>query len=96
MGATPVRIESMSARAYVIPTDKPEADGTVASPSTTLVVVEASAGGQTGLNYTYADRSITGLISDAVDVQHADATRCGMTGLRQVAALCDAEHYLAA
>jgi len=63
MAATAARIESVRARAYVIPTDKPEADGTYAWTSTTLVLVEASASGQTGLGYTYADRSITALIA---------------------------------
>ena len=38
-----------------IPTDAPEADGTYAWDSTTLVLVEARAGGKTGLGYTYAD-----------------------------------------
>jgi hypothetical protein len=61
MGETGTRIESVSARAYVIPTDRPEDEGTFAWTSTTLTVVEASAGGQMGLGYTYADRSITGL-----------------------------------
>jgi len=63
VGATAARIDGVSARAYVIPTDKPEADGTFAWTSTTLILVEASAGGQTGLGYTYADRSITDLIA---------------------------------
>jgi L-alanine-DL-glutamate epimerase-like enolase superfamily enzyme len=50
------------AQAYEIPTDGPEADGTFAWDSTTLVVVEIQAGGDTGLGYTYSDASITSLI----------------------------------
>ena len=42
----------MTARAYTIPTDAPEADGTFAWHETTLVVVTVEAGGQTGLGYT--------------------------------------------
>jgi L-alanine-DL-glutamate epimerase-like enolase superfamily enzyme len=78
-GAQAVRVESVSARAYVIPTDKPEADGTFAWQATTLVVVEASAGGQTGLGYSYADRSITGLIAGplAEAVRQHDAMDIG-------------------
>jgi L-alanine-DL-glutamate epimerase-like enolase superfamily enzyme len=55
-------IGRVSASAYDIPTDAPEADGTLAWDSTTLVVVEIEAGGKTGLGYTYSDASITALI----------------------------------
>ena len=50
-------IGDIQARAYRIPTDKPEADGTFAWDATTLVVVEVAGGGTTGLGYTYADAS---------------------------------------
>jgi hypothetical protein len=36
-----VRIEKVEASAYTIPTDQPEADGTMHWDSTTLVVVES-------------------------------------------------------
>jgi L-alanine-DL-glutamate epimerase-like enolase superfamily enzyme len=52
----------VSAAAYEIPTDAPEADGTLEWDRTVLVVVEIEAGGQTGLGYTYADESIVQLI----------------------------------
>jgi hypothetical protein len=39
-----VPIRNVRARAYKIPTDKPEADGTIAGDSTTLVVVEVKGG----------------------------------------------------
>jgi L-alanine-DL-glutamate epimerase-like enolase superfamily enzyme len=57
-----VSIDSVRARAFEIPTDKPEADGTISWNSTTLVLVEISGGGETGLGYTYSDSSIVGLI----------------------------------
>ena len=41
---------------HTIPTDAPEADGTFRWDSTTLVVSEIRAGGQTGLGYTYGNR----------------------------------------
>lgn len=52
-----VGVESLEVRAYRIPSDGPggrEADGTLEWDSTTAVVVEAHAGGETGLGYTYA------------------------------------------
>ena len=41
----PVPITGINARAFVIPTDYPEADGTLEWDSTTLVLVQAEAGG---------------------------------------------------
>lgn len=46
MNSERVRIESAEARAYVIPTDAPEADGTLSWDKTTLVVAHVSAGGK--------------------------------------------------
>lgn len=56
-------IESVSARAYTIPTDAPEADGTIAWDRTTLVVVTAEGGGTQGLGYTYADASAASVVA---------------------------------
>lgn len=58
-----VRLERVEASAYRVPTDAPEADGTIAWDSTTLVLVELSAGGQRGLGYTYTDAVAAPLIS---------------------------------
>lgn len=55
-------IANVAATAYRVPTDAPEADGTIAWDSTTLVVVELQAGGTRGLGYTYADAAAVGLI----------------------------------
>ena len=68
-------VTALRARAYTIPTDRPEADGTYAWDSTTLVVVHAEAGGQTGLGYTYTHGSIAALIETALKeaVDGADA-----------------------
>lgn len=46
------RVEEVVATAYTIPTDRPESDGTLEWGSTTIVVVEATAGDQTGIGYT--------------------------------------------
>lgn len=47
-------VDGLTVSVYEIPTDQPEADGTVAWFSTTMVLVEATGGGVTGLGYTYA------------------------------------------
>jgi L-alanine-DL-glutamate epimerase-like enolase superfamily enzyme len=57
-------IEQVTASAYRVPTDEPESDGTLAWDSTTIVVVEARAGGRTGLGYTYTHSSAAALIND--------------------------------
>lgn len=56
-------IGRVTARAYKIPTDQPEADGTLQWDSTTLVLVEIEAAGKTGLGYTYADGALVSLIA---------------------------------
>ena len=57
-----VPIDRLRARAFSVPTDRPEADGTFSWGSTTLVVVEAWAGNKKGLGYTYSSASIARLI----------------------------------
>lgn len=57
-----VTVEELDVAAYTIPTDRPESDGTLAWDSTTIVVVHATAGGHTGLGYTYAHTATADLI----------------------------------
>lgn len=70
-----VPIETVKVSAYRIPTDAPEADGTLAWESTTMVLVEVSAGGKTGLGYTYGHQACATLIHDKLAglVQGEDA-----------------------
>jgi enolase-like protein/mandelate racemase/muconate lactonizing enzyme-like protein len=49
-----VPIERLEVSAYVIPTDGPESDGTLEWHHTVLLLVEAVAGGQSSLGYSYA------------------------------------------
>jgi L-alanine-DL-glutamate epimerase-like enolase superfamily enzyme len=56
-------IEGLTASAYRIPTDGPEADGTLTWTSTTLVVAEVQAGGHTGIGYTYSDAAAAQLVN---------------------------------
>jgi L-alanine-DL-glutamate epimerase-like enolase superfamily enzyme len=62
MGTHP-SIERVLASAYVVPTDAPEADGTLGWDSTTLVIAEVEAAGRRGLGYTYSDAVIVSLIT---------------------------------
>ena len=49
-----ISIQQVQTSAYSIPTDAPEADGTLRWNSTTLVLVEIRAGGKKGIGYSYA------------------------------------------
>jgi L-alanine-DL-glutamate epimerase-like enolase superfamily enzyme len=49
---------------FTIPTDAPESDGTLAWDSTTVVVVEAVAGGKRGLGLTYAPEAAGKVVDD--------------------------------
>jgi L-alanine-DL-glutamate epimerase-like enolase superfamily enzyme len=77
------RIDSLTASAYTIPTDEPESDGTLEWDSTTIVVVEASADGATGLGYTYGPAALRALIEEllAERVEGTDAGDVGATWL---------------
>jgi L-alanine-DL-glutamate epimerase-like enolase superfamily enzyme len=68
-------VEALEVAAYTIPTDAPEADGTLSWDATTIVVVHAHAGGEWGLGYTYADVSTAKLVESklAAIVESADA-----------------------
>jgi L-alanine-DL-glutamate epimerase-like enolase superfamily enzyme len=52
--ANQIPIEHVLARAFTVPADAPEADGTLAWDSTGIVLVQAGAGGHTGIGYSYA------------------------------------------
>jgi L-alanine-DL-glutamate epimerase-like enolase superfamily enzyme len=62
LGETGVPVEQIVASVYTIPTDAPESDGTYEWQKTTLVLVEITGGGHTGLGYTYADASTATLV----------------------------------
>jgi L-alanine-DL-glutamate epimerase-like enolase superfamily enzyme len=65
MGGVPdAVIESVDARAYTIPTDTPEADGTATWQATTLIVVRVHAAGMTGTGWTYGAPGCAALVED--------------------------------
>jgi L-alanine-DL-glutamate epimerase-like enolase superfamily enzyme len=59
-------IESVGAAVYVIPTDAPEADGTLAWDKTTMVLVTARAGGLDGIGWTYAAGAAAAVVTDVL------------------------------
>ena len=71
-----VPVEALEVGAYTVPTDQPEADGTLSWDSTTIVVVHAHGGGEVGLGYTYADISTAKLVESKLAgiVRGRDAT----------------------
>jgi L-alanine-DL-glutamate epimerase-like enolase superfamily enzyme len=58
MGLSEASVEDVSVAAYTIPTDAPEADGSFAWASTTMVLAEIKAGGTKGLGYTYGSKAV--------------------------------------
>jgi L-alanine-DL-glutamate epimerase-like enolase superfamily enzyme len=63
-------VTAVETAVYVIPTDEPEADGTLTWDKTTMVLVRARAGGEQGLGWSYASAAaqtvITEMLADAV------------------------------
>lgn len=55
-------IERVEVSVYRVPTDFPESDGTIEWDSTTVVLVELTAGGERGLGYAYASPGAADLI----------------------------------
>jgi L-alanine-DL-glutamate epimerase-like enolase superfamily enzyme len=61
---TEAPVAAVLASAYTVPTDAPEADGTFAWDRTTMVLVEAIAGGATGIGWTYAPRAAAVVVDE--------------------------------
>src|SRR5689334_4191351 len=61
-----IKIQNLEVSAYTIPTETPEADGTLQWDSTTLVLVEITAVDKTGIGYTYADSAAAHFIHDTL------------------------------
>ncbi|HYZ81252.1 MAG TPA: enolase C-terminal domain-like protein, partial [Solirubrobacteraceae bacterium] len=82
-------VQEIEVGAYTIPTDAPEADGTLAWDSTTIVVVHVRAADEWGLGYTYADVSTAALIQSKLAgvVRDADAMSPGAAWKAMVGAV---------
>jgi len=94
--ATPTRVQapvaSLRVSAYTVPTDEPESDGTAEWDSTTIVVVEASGGGETGIGYTYAPAAAGALVEEKLGelARGRDALAPGQTWAALASALRNA------
>ncbi|MDN3262656.1 enolase C-terminal domain-like protein [Streptomyces sp. CSDS2] len=79
-------VDAVDTAVYTVPTDAPEADGTLAWDKTTLVLVTARSGTTTGLGYTYAPAATAHLVREllagtvtglsAYDVPRANERMC--------------------
>ncbi|MEO6890669.1 MAG: enolase C-terminal domain-like protein [Ktedonobacteraceae bacterium] len=65
-GSAAVPIERLDVSAYTVPTDFPESDGTIVWDRTTMVLVEATAGGKRSVGYSYADTATARLINEVL------------------------------
>ena len=74
MVADVTALRELTVRAYSVPTDFPESDGTLAWDKTILVLVNANAGGKVGVGFTYANAATAELIKEVLIplVQGAD------------------------
>ncbi|HEY2308342.1 MAG TPA: enolase C-terminal domain-like protein [Streptosporangiaceae bacterium] len=57
-------IAALDAAVYVIPTDAPEADGTLTWDKTTMVLVTARAGGELGIGWSYAAAAAATVVTE--------------------------------
>ena len=58
------RVDGLEVAGYTVPTEEPEADGTLAWDATTMVLVQAGADGVTGLGWTYAPAAAGAVVAD--------------------------------
>jgi L-alanine-DL-glutamate epimerase-like enolase superfamily enzyme len=56
-------IESVEAAVYTVPTDAPEADGTLSWDSTVMTLVQARAGGRCGTGWTYGSAACAAVVT---------------------------------
>src|SRR5438067_4496822 len=68
-----VTVEQLRARAFTVSTEQPEADGTLAWDSTSVVLAEAEGGGELGLGFSYAAPAAAAVISDFLPDAVVDA-----------------------
>jgi L-alanine-DL-glutamate epimerase-like enolase superfamily enzyme len=57
-------VRELTTAVYVIPTDAPEGDGTLAWDATTMVVARVAAGAEHGIGWTYAAAAAQGVMTD--------------------------------
>ncbi len=68
---------------YRIPTDAPEADGTLEWTSTTMIVVRVRSGDHEGVGWTYAGIGAQAVIDDTLSAEIRDRDVFAVTGLHE-------------
>lgn len=80
-----MRLDALETTVLRIPTDRPEADGTIRWNSTTAVIVEAHAAGAYGLGWSYAAAAAATVIADilrpALEDVEVDDVRAAWTAM---------------
>ena len=66
MTADAPAVLSLETAVYVIPTDAPEADGTLAWDKTTMLLVIARAGGEQGIGWSYTAAAAQSVVTDVL------------------------------
>jgi L-alanine-DL-glutamate epimerase-like enolase superfamily enzyme len=79
-------IDSVIVSAFTVPTEQPEADGTLRWDATTVVTAEPRAGGVTGLGFTYGPAACGSLLRELLipEVEGTDAMDVSGAWLRMV------------
>ncbi len=78
-----VPVKEVATRTYTVPTDQPEADGTLEWRATTMVTAEVCAGGTTGLGWTYASRASQTVIEDLLSEAVVGSDLLGTTAVHE-------------
>ena len=76
-------IESVDVGVYAVPTDQPEADGTLAWTATTMVLVEVRAGERSGLGRTYAGAACAAVLEQQLSAICVGASPIDVPGLNE-------------
>jgi L-alanine-DL-glutamate epimerase-like enolase superfamily enzyme len=75
-----VPVESLTASVYTVPTDSPEADGTLSWEATTMVLVEVRAAGLTGIGWTYGPAACAHIVGELLAGEVVGSDPMNVTG----------------
>ena len=76
-------ITAIASEAYRVPTDGPEADGTLEWDSTTMIVARVSSGDHEGIGWTYAGRASQAVIDDTLSTVVMDGDAFAIPALHE-------------
>ncbi|WP_270889032.1 enolase C-terminal domain-like protein [Pedococcus sp. 5OH_020] len=83
MREPPAPVDRVEVRAYTVPTDAPEADGTASWDSTSLVLVQLGAADAVGTGWSYAPAAAAGLVHELLEPVVEGADPFDVPGLSQ-------------